>query len=226
MQNLNRFKEIAANLKIQPSLTILRSHVVNDFIAAWGLNDFAHREEHFIAVEATAHMIAEKNGLDADPTLIFLAAYFHDLFAWSRFNHHKLSSVYVRTTDHRIFQDLPGNDRELVADACLYHRASGSKEFPHAFAELICSADRGIPGQPWDMVKRAMQTRFFKDPYVSVENAASIAAEHMKEKYGNGGYARLPDMYMKTFGEEVEQQRRFFDELTIEQVVEFWRDNA
>lgn len=136
-----------------------------DFASAWSLNDYAHRAEHFSAVNEAANYINDSLDLKQDKHLILLSAYFHDLFSWSRHNHHELSAVYCLTTDYHLFQQLTPEQRQLVSDGCRYHRASGKEPFPNVFAELMCAADREMPGKIGDMLRRARRFRYFREPY-------------------------------------------------------------
>lgn len=203
---------IKQQLLIEPGLEELRTQVREKYLHAWNLNDHGHREEHFRDVEVTAHLIANRLGLQYRAKDILLAAYFHDLFSWSRDNHHELSSAFVQTTNCGL---LSGCNYTLVADGCLYHRGSGNLPFPNEFAELICSADRGVPGNVGAMIARAMQTRFFKDPYMPELEAMEKSLSHIKEKYGSGGYVRYPAMYRKVFGGMITEQQKIIDSVII-----------
>lgn len=200
------------------SVDKVRQQVIAEFSKHWELNDGAHRIGHFAEVEACALEIVKRLGLEHDPMLIMLAAYFHDMFAWSRFNHELMSHQWVSTNNHPIFQELDKESigfeaRELVADACREHRASYDGDFSHEFSELMSSADRGFPGDVSSMVQRSVQ--YHKDA-LKVNNrieAITRAVAHVKEKYGTGGYARCPDLYERAFGKELAAQRRVIDEL-------------
>lgn len=191
----------------------LREIIRSVFSNAWQLNDLAHRENHFIEVERCGLHINETLGLGFDPELIMMAAYFHDLFAWSRYNHHQLSAKWVRTTDFQPIVDLSNVDREYLAQACAHHRASRdpSLKFPSKFAELINSADRGMPGDVDSMLERAIAYRTSKGGDPATNRADSIA--HLKEKFGTNGYASYPQMYIDVFGEQLMMQRQEIDNL-------------
>lgn len=201
-------------------LTHVRQTLCKDFEKAWKLNDKAHRIEHFQDVEETGHIINRRacNGAH-DDKLILLAAYFHDMFAWSRFNHHLLSATWVRTTDYPLVEVLSDKNRELLAQGCEYHRASGTAIFPSEFAELICSADRGRPGNVDGMVMRAFQYRKSHFPKMGRKEALKSSVAHVKEKYGTDGYARYPNLYLKAMGNELAEQRLKIDALKPETYV-------
>lgn len=180
----------------------LRADIRERFQMAWNINDAAHQEEHFRDVENVAVHINAVMGFNYSREMIVVAAYFHDLFSWSRFNHHLLSAEWVRTTDDRVFTIFNDDDRELIAQACEQHRGSGGEPFKSVFAEMICAADRGFPGDYVTMIRRCMQVRFHKEPYLTEVECGKWAIAHLKEKYGTGGYARFPVVYHTVFGKD------------------------
>lgn len=192
----------------------LRQAIVDAFGEAWSLNDEAHRQTHFEEVFQTGLLINERLALNFDPKLILFAAYFHDMFAWSRVNHHELSHTWMLTTDHPLIaENLEPHERRKVAVACLQHRASFKKEFSSPFAQLINSADRELPGDVESMLQRAIQFRQKNNPGESSEEMHIASITHLKEKFGHGGYARYPQMYLDCFAEELEFQRDQIDRL-------------
>lgn len=184
-----------------------RDQIIKRFSRMWELNDEAHRIEHFLEVEKCGNYINDKLDLGYDPLLIMLVAFFHDMYAFDRHNHHLMSGEWVRSCDNSIICALDDTQRLMVAAGCREHRASGDKPFSCMFAELMCSADRGFPTtDPEQLLRRAIQHRMFHEN-MSEEEARPAAIAHIKEKYGKGGYARYPDMYKRAFAVEFEAQQ-------------------
>lgn len=191
-----------------------RKEIADAFTAMWSHNDHAHRQDHFEEVFQTAMEIQRRIGLDYNPKLILFAAYFHDLFAWSRSNHHVLSFEFIKATDHPLIEKhLNAAERRLVAIACLEHRASFTGEFTNGFSELINSADRGLPGDVQAMLERAMAYRSHRYPEEPVELCRAVSINHLKDKFGKGGYARYPEFYKRAFGKELQAQQVVIDRL-------------
>lgn len=188
----------------------LRNKIIEEFSPHWELNDKAHRIEHFLAVERCGNYINDTLRLGFDPKLILLVAFFHDLFAWSRHNHHLMSGDWVLQTDHEIFESLTSEERALVSAGCREHRASNKEPFTHAFAQLMSSADRGFPDPTLKgMVQRAIEYRLYRG--ANTEEARKGAVRHVKEKYGSRGYAVYPSFYEAVFKAELKQQRDLVD---------------
>lgn len=186
----------------------LRNQIVQAFGDKWELNDKAHQQKHFEAVFQCGLKINERLDLGFDSKCIMFAAYFHDLFAWSRVNHHELALHWIQSTDHPLIIDnLDPTERSMVAWACYQHRASFKGDFRFRFCELINSADREFPGDVAFMLERAVLYRQKNFPGMSVQQGFEESVEHLKEKFGHGGYARYPQMYMDCFAEDLEAQR-------------------
>ena len=191
------------------SVDELRRKIVAEFSQLWQYNDAAHGFEHFLNVELCAMDINEKLQLGHDPKLILLTAFFHDLFVWSRHNHHEMSSLWIRTAKHSVLDDLTPIEREVVADACMEHRASFRGQFSREFSELINAADREQP-DVHKIVHRAMACNRGN---CSRDEHVRLSVAHVKDKYGTGGYARYPELYLRAYGEELEDMRRQVDAL-------------
>ena len=183
----------------------IRDLIIAEFSPVWELNDKAHRIDHFKQVEACGLYINEKLCLGYDPMLIMLMAFYHDMFSWSRYNHHLMSGTWVETSKHPTLRHLSPLEITMVADACREHRASFTGNYSREFSELMASADRGFTGDVDSMVDRAIQYRLSRGYDQQAAHEGAIL--HIKEKYGNDGYARYPLLYKRAFGEEIEKQR-------------------
>lgn len=219
------------------SLCQLKQEIYLAFHQHWELNDKAHRQKHFEEVLQCGLKINQTLKLGFDPKLILFGAYFHDLFAWSRNNHHLMSGDWMTSTNHPLIvdnlsnivqrrldlDDIPehlhdivnNSERFIVATACREHRASFKGVFTTSFSELINSADRGEPKGIKDLVERAYQFRIKSDPRSNDKQRMMDSVAHVKEKYGSDGYARYPLYYRKCFSAELEKQQKAVDELSV-----------
>ena len=188
-----------------------RYQIIRDFNKQYQLNDVAHRVKHFAEVEKTALIMKEHFKIDIPPMLILLAAYFHDLFAWSRHNHQTLSAAWIATTDYFLITELDDYDRKALSNACYEHRASYQGSFSTILSELISSADRGMPKSKECLFQRSYE--YHRSRGHSHEESVHNAVTHIKDKHGSNGYARYPDLYLKFYGKQIKQIQLEIDKL-------------
>lgn len=198
-------------------LSDLKDEIIDTFGNHYVLNDPAHRIPHFEDVFQTGLAINEALKTSYDPKLILFVGFFHDLFAWSRKNHHDLSGDFILETDHKfILKHLNQEERLLVSAGCREHRASRVEPFTCEFSEMMNAADRGTPKSVTQMVMRSIQYKTHRTPGISYQDAVTEAVTHIKEKYGTNGYASYPSCYEITFGDSLAKQRAIIDNLTVE----------
>lgn len=164
-------------------------------------NGPSHDWSHVVEVAQAGMEIAKRLKLDTLPFL--LAALCHDLFSdTDRQEHHMLAGAWVR-------ENLGAFESkslvEVVARMCEQHRASYRGEYTGIMEEAFASADRGLVGIDRDaqMYERAVKYALERNN-CGVVRASEIAAQHIREKFGKGGYAKWPVLYVELFGDELE----------------------
>ena len=186
------------------TIDLLRDQIRSDFKASYLLNDEAHREDHFSTVEKTAIELNTRMQMGYDPKLLLMGAWFHDLFAWSRKDHHVLSAKWVRTTEYPCITTLSQQQRWELEQACAEHRASYIGSYSSPLSELLSAADRGIPQGVKPLLKRSeiFHISRGRDPAYAKE----AARRHVYDKYAKEtGYARYPTFYREAFQPELER---------------------
>lgn len=188
-------------MKLDELINSVRSFV----IPYYEKNDSAHTILHADSVCRLALQLNDFLDLNdrVDDSLVVLASYFHDVAAHDRKNHHIKASEVVRTLDFELLNILNNSDRELVALACLEHRASFKGSFSSRLSELVSSADRGKPSLQYHL-QRSIQYTMDREE-MSYDEARKLACMHMKDKYGCGGYAKYPDLYKRYFAAQLKQ---------------------
>ena len=193
-------------MEFSKEMLLVRADFIQEFSQAWELNDRAHRVGHFDNVALAGIHINKKLGLGYPERLILVVAYLHDLFAWSRDNHHLLSEEFVRGTENHLLQKYCHSPEEfaMVSKACGQHRASFNGKFYNSFCELMNAADREAPKSLDSMIARAVMYHMDRNTTATFEEAQVVSEHHMYEKFGREGYARYPMMYHQVFGADLE----------------------
>lgn len=178
--------------------------------------DPAHDWNHVIDVARAAKIISESEELPYIP--LALAAISHDAYSGiDRKNHHLLSSKMVR---QELSNTIHYRWTDEVALCCEQHRASYTGQYTGVLQEAFASADRGI--LHYDSISDIV-TRSYKysvSTGVDQKTAIEMVAKHMPEKFGHNGYAKWPDMYVRTFKYELERLKDAADSMTVSKVKE------
>lgn len=189
-----------------------RNDLTVKYSKAYALNDSAHRESHFDEVFMNCIKIHEVMNIELDLSDLLqymAAAYFHDMFAWSRDNHHLLSQAFVKTSTCELISFFNDVQRARIALMCGEHRATFTGDFGNVWSERFNAADLGAPESVGSHVARAIKYHMDRNE-CSYEQAAEVAKQHIKDKYGRDGYGRMSDVYKEVWGSSLE---KFYQEI-------------
>jgi len=188
-----------------------RKKVREEYKPYYENGDEAHLIDHADSVCDLALSINK----ECDEKLIILASYMHDMFnATNRAKHNKLAYAYVLKAEDKFLKELTKEEILKVAHGVLEHRANFKGEFYSLLSAIISSADRGLPDLEF-IVIRSM--KFNKG------NPQDVYA-HIKDKYGTNGYANYPKVYKEIFAQELEAFQKEADALSVERVLEIWKN--
>lgn len=165
----------------------LIEYVEQQIIPRYAAFDSAHREDHARAVieralELSAHY-------DVDINIVYAAAACHDLgLAVDRKTHHLESGRIIRS-DATLAGILGAEGLEAAACAAEDHRASSETAPRSIYGRIVAEADRLI--EPLTIIRRTVQYGLDHYPDLDKEGHWQRTLEHLKEKYGDGGYLKL-----------------------------------
>ncbi len=165
----------------------LIEYVEQQIIPRYAAFDSAHREDHARAVieralELSAHY-------DVDINIVYAAAACHDLgLAVDRKTHHLESGRIIRS-DATLAGILGPEGLEAAACAAEDHRASSETAPRSIYGRIVAEADRLI--EPLTIIRRTVQYGLDHYPDLDKEGHWQRTLEHLKEKYGDGGYLKL-----------------------------------
>ena len=165
----------------------LIEYVEQRIIPRYAAFDSAHREDHARAVieralELSAHY-------DVDINIVYAAAACHDLgLAVDRKTHHLESGRIIRS-DATLAGILGPEGLEAAACAAEDHRASSETAPRSIYGRIVAEADRLI--EPLTIIRRTVQYGLDHYHDLDKEGHWQRTLEHLKEKYGDGGYLKL-----------------------------------
>lgn len=181
----------------------LHRYVYDELVPRYASFDQAHREDHALTVISQAMSLADglscwlSENPDAgdiwrvpvDKDVLLVAAACHDLGLVNGRERHHLDSGIIIRADRRLRQWFDEAQIELIAQAAEDHRASGRSAPRSIYGMLVAEADRVIEGDT--IIRRTIQYGLKTYPDLDRDGHVVRAIDHLREKYGRGGYLKL-----------------------------------
>ena len=150
-----------------------------------------HGWEHIQDVINRSFELMDKFALEVDPNMVYTIAAYHDIgYRQDPDNHEKVSSeIFLQDEEMKKF--FNDEERNIIAEAIVDHRASLEYEARSVYGKLVSSADRAIDVD--NMLRRsiAFQTEKHKSENPTIEQIIEYSFKKLSSKYGNGGYAKM-----------------------------------
>lgn len=182
----------------------IQKFVFDEIVPKYAGFDPAHKEDHALTVIEQAMLLmdrmsawrAAQNEETAsnwqevpEREMLFIAAACHDLGLVNGRERHHLDSGIIIRNNPRLRQWFTEEDIETIAQAAEDHRASGKSAPRSIYGKIVAEADRVIDGET--IIRRTIQFGFTHYPSLDREAHIKRAVEHLREKYGRGGYLKL-----------------------------------
>lgn len=173
----------------------LERYIFNDIVPKYSSFDTAHKEDHALTVISQAMNLLERmpedvrNVQEINEEMLLTAAACHDLGLVNGRERHHLDSGTIIRADERLREWFSQEQIETIAQAAEDHRASGKSAPRSMYGMLVAEADRVIDGET--IIRRTIQFGFNNYPGLDREGHIRRAIDHLREKYGRGGYLKL-----------------------------------
>ena len=165
--------------------------------------DAAHKEDHALTVISQAMKLldgreewllsqADSAGMwsvEIDREVLKMAAACHDLGLVNGRDRHHLDSGIIIRNDDNLRKWFSSDEIEVMAQAAEDHRASGTSEPRSIYGKIVAEADRVIDTET--IIRRTLQFGQKHYPDLNRDEHTGRAVDHLKEKYGRGGYLKL-----------------------------------
>ena len=165
----------------------LQTYVEKEIIPRYAAFDKAHREEHVRSVITQALDLSRH--YDTDQNILYAAAAFHDTGLVRGREVHHIESGRIIREDEQLPRWFTPEQIELIAQAAEDHRASSKTPPRTIYGRIIAEADRFI--DPQTIILRTIQFGLSHYPELDREGHWQRTLEHLREKYGDGGYLQL-----------------------------------
>lgn len=174
----------------------LIAYVEAEILPRYAAFDPAHRIDHARMVIEQSQEIVKRlpQPQAASPAavtlpLAYVVAAYHDLGLCCGRELHHVHSARILREDANLHRWFTNEEIEVMADAVEDHRASAKKPPRTIYGRIVAEADRFI--DPATIIRRTLQYGYEHYPQLSREEHCQRAIDHLREKYGDGGYLRL-----------------------------------
>lgn len=166
----------------------LVEYIKNEIFPLYDRNEFAHGINHIKTVIRRSLELAD--GYDVDFNIVYTVAAYHDLGHFIDRKRHEIISAEIFMKDENIKRWFADEQRMVIKEAIEDHRASCNHVPRTIYGKIVSTADRTIVDID-NTIKRSYT--YGKKNYIglSEEEQFDKVYEHLVEKYGERGYAKV-----------------------------------
>ncbi len=166
----------------------LVKYIENDIFPLYNRNEEGHGIGHIKTVIKRSLELA--SGYDVNLNMVYTIASYHDLGHYIDRKTHELISADIFMKDENVKKWFNDEQRIIIKEAIEDHRASSDHKPRTIYGMIVSTADRTIV----DIDNTIKRSYFYgKRNYVGLSEEEQIERvyEHLKEKYGENGYAKI-----------------------------------
>lgn len=182
----------------------LVEYIEKEIFPLYDRNEVSHGINHIKTVIRRSLELAD--GYDVDFNIVYTVAAYHDLGHFIDRKRHEIISAEMFMKDENIKRWFADEQRMVIKEAIEDHRASCNHVPRTIYGKIVSTADRTITDID-NTIKRSYT--YGKKNYIglSEEEQFERVYEHLVEKYGENGYAKV---YLedKEFDEAVSKLRQ------------------
>ena len=170
----------------------LKAYVEAEILPRYTHFDKAHQLDHITTVINQSAALAgtlSRQGVEVDRDMVYAIAAYHDLGIVNGRENHHTDSGKILMADPVLKRFFTDEQLVTMKEAVEDHRAS-SKSAPRSiYGRIVAEADRQI--DPRTILLRTIQFGLKNYPELDKAGHFLRAENHLKEKYGEGGYLKL-----------------------------------
>ena len=165
----------------------IHDYVEERIIPLYDNFDKAHRRDHVRMVISQSMDLAAQMEVDVD--MVYVIAAYHDIGLCEGREHHHEVSARMLLADNELRKWFTESQLQTMAEAVEDHRASSDHAPRSLYGRIVAEADRFI--DPDTIVRRTVQYGMEHYPELDKEGHYERMVQHLREKYGRGGYLHL-----------------------------------
>lgn len=169
----------------------LKDYIDNYVLETYKDNIGGHGIDHIRQVIDRSIEIVKEFKLDVNLDMVYTIAAYHDVsYREDPDRHEELSALYFMN-DEGIKKFFTEEERQIIYEAIIDHRASLEYEARSVYGKIVSSADREISAD--NMLKRsyAFQRDKHSQENPTQDEIIEYSYKKLSSKYGKGGYAKM-----------------------------------
>lgn len=184
---LTRNNDIPLNIKYTINVKLVE-YIENEIFPLYNKNEEGHGINHIKTVIKRSLELAKDYDVNID--MVYTIASYHDLGHYIDRKTHEIISAEMFMKDEKITKWFTDEQRIIIKEAIEDHRASSKHEPRTIYGKIISTADRTIINID-NTIKRTYFYGIKNYPELSKEEQVERIYQHLKEKYGENGYAKV-----------------------------------
>ena len=165
----------------------IQDYVEANIIPLYDKFDKAHQRDHVRMVISQSMALAAQ--MDVNVDMVYVIAAYHDIGLCEGRERHHTVSAQMLLADVTLREWFTESQLQTMAEAVEDHRASSDHAPRSLYGRIVAEADRFI--DPDTIVRRTVQYGMEHYPELDKEGHYERMVQHLREKYGRGGYLHL-----------------------------------
>ena len=165
----------------------IQDYVEANIIPLYDQFDKAHQRDHVRMVISQSMALAAQ--MDVNVDMVYVIAAYHDIGLCEGRERHHTVSAQMLLADVTLRKWFTNSQLQTMAEAVEDHRASSDHAPRSLYGRIVAEADRFI--DPDTVIRRTVQYGMEHYPELDKEGHYERMVQHLREKYGRGGYLHL-----------------------------------
>ena len=166
----------------------LVNYIETEIFPLYNRNEEGHGINHIKTVIKKSLELAQNYDVNID--MVYTIAAYHDLGHYIDRKTHEIISAEMFVQDENIKKWFTEEQRNTIKEAIEDHRASSNHKPRSIYGMIVSTADRTIIDID-NTIKRSYSYGMKNYPGISKEQQIERIYEHLTEKYGENGYAKI-----------------------------------
>lgn len=165
----------------------LKKYLKETILPCYQKNDWAHQSWHIYEVIERSLRLAKKENINQN--MVYTIAVFHDIACFQGREDHEINSAQMLKDDLKLKEFFSEEERNIMADAIIDHRASKQEKPKTIYGCIIKTADRftTIKG-----ILRSTEEYYLEFyPNMTFDEIFHHCVKYIENKYGPNGYSKV-----------------------------------